>query len=417
MPDNFITLSNRLLSRCPLVGIELSKQLINDSWHIFQSRENWSFRRGAGTFAPPTLYQTGTASTNVATGNPTLITGSGTTWTPQMIGRQIRLGGLLYPYYDIVGYISPTQLLLGQPWAGDDVTAATYQIVQCFYPVPSDFAYFLWVVSVKDAYRLWTNVTQAELAVLDPQRTYTGQTYNTAFRDYTPNFGGVIGPVIPVAATGAAPISTTSYGYNYVANATYIIQVTGTGDSGVATFQWMRSGQTAFVTGIVTSTDAQDLQDGVQVYWPSGTTYNSGDLFVINCTSQMTSGTPRYELWPTPTISNYLYPYQYTKKEYDLTEAQPQLPPFVANRGEVLLEMAMAACARYPGPNLDHPNPYFNLNLAKAHDERAMQMIDDMWRNDKEVAVDDIWYQNMDMAPNVWADGRFRQTHAPFLGG
>lgn len=414
--DNFITLSNRLLSRCPLVGIELAKQLVNDSWHIFQSRENWSFRRGTGTFAPPNLYQTGTASTNLATGNPTLITGVGTTWTPAMIGRQIRLVGLLYPYYTIVGYISATQLLIDQPWVGDEITAAPYQILQIYYPVPTDFAYFLYVISIKDAYRLWTNITEAELAVLDPQRTNQGQTIMTAFRDYTSNYGGTIGPVIPVAATGSSPVSTTSTGYNYVADSTFIIQVTLTGISGVATYKWMRSGQTSFSgVGTVTSTDAQDLQDGVQVYWPSGQSYTSGDLFVINCNSQITSGVPRYELWPGPTYSGYLYPYQYAKKEYDITDEQPTLPPFVANRGEVLLEMAMAACARYPGPDMDHPNPYYNLSLAKTHDERAMQFIDDMWRNDKEVGIDDIWYQEMDMAPSPWQTGQWQQRHSPYM--
>jgi hypothetical protein len=413
--DDFITLSNRLLSRCPAVGIQLAQQLINDSWHVFQSRREWSFRRRSNAFAPPDLYQTGTASTNVSTGSPTLITGIGTTWTPFMVGRQIRLGGLLYPYYDIVGYLSPTQLLIGQPWAGGDVVAQPYQILQCFYPVPSDFNYFYVLTSIKDSYRLWTNVTESELGILDPQRTNQGQTFVAALRDYTPNFGGTIGFVLPVAATGAAPVSTTTFGFSYVSSATYIIQVTSTGISGVATFQWMRSGQSAFVTGVTTADTAQDLQDGVQVYWPDGQTYNNGDLFVINCQSQITAGVPRYELWPAPTYSKYLYPYIYIAKELDLTAQQPQLPPFVANRGEVLLEMAMGACARYPGPDLDHPNPYFNLALAQMHDARAEAWMNDMERNDEEVGLTNMSYESYPMSPSPWQTGSWQQSHAPYM--
>ena len=83
-----------------------------------------------------------------------------------MIGSQIRLGGLLYPYYTIVGFLSATALLIDQPWAGPDVTNFSYQILQVYYPVPSDFVYWYIVTSPKDGYRLWTNITENDLALL-----------------------------------------------------------------------------------------------------------------------------------------------------------------------------------------------------------------------------------------------------------
>src|ERR1700685_1679036 len=104
MADDFNSLSNRLLLRCPAAGINLAQQFINDGWQTLQARREWSFRKKYGTFAPPTQYSNGTASTNVAAGSPTLITGAGTVWTSQMIGTQIRIGGLLYPYYTIIGW-------------------------------------------------------------------------------------------------------------------------------------------------------------------------------------------------------------------------------------------------------------------------------------------------------------------------
>lgn len=415
--DNYVTLSNRLLSRCPAIGPVLAGQFVNDSWRTLQSRNEWSWRRRSGTFAPPNLYQTGQATTNVAAGNPNLITGTGTTWTADMIGSQIRIGGLLYPYYTIVGFLSPTSILIDQPWAGPDVTLQPYQILQIYFPVPDDFGYWLYLISIKDAYRLWTNVTESDLAVMDPQRTNQGQTYACVFRDYNQLFGGSIGPVLPVAAVGAAPISTTSTGFSYVSNATYIIQVVLGGVSGTATFQWMRSGQTAFQPTQTTSDLAQDLMDGVQIYWPDSATYVANDLFVINAQSVVTQSGPRYELWPGPTFSGYLYPYQYLVKEYDLTVDAPSLPPFVANRGEVLIEMALAKCATFPGSDMDHPNPYFNLNLSQLHYGRAMDLIEDMERNDQEVGQSRVDYQQYPMSPSPWLDGSWQQTHAPFLNG
>ena len=104
MADNFNTLWNRLQNRCAL-GPVLAQQLVNDSWHTLQAMEEWSWRRRSFTIAPPDLYATGTVSTNVTAGNPFLLTGVGTVWTSAMIGQQIRIGGLLYPYYTITGWL------------------------------------------------------------------------------------------------------------------------------------------------------------------------------------------------------------------------------------------------------------------------------------------------------------------------
>lgn len=417
MADNFVTLYNRLLNRAPEVGVILSQQLINDSWRTLQARKEWSWRRRSSTFAPPDLYLAGSASTNVAAGNPTLITGSGTAWTPAMVGRQIRLGGLLYPFYTIVGYLSPTALLIDQPWAGNDVASVPYNILQIYYPVPDDFGYFYTVISIKDAYRLWTNVTEADLSVYDPQRTNQGQTYAVVFRDYQSQYGGIVGPVIPVTNPAASlPISTTSYGFSYPANATYIVQVVNGGASGVATFQWLRAGQTAFQPTQTTDVNAQDLSDGVQIYWPTGQNYTANDLYVINCTSLISAGVPRYELWPGPTFSGYLYPYIYIAKEYDLTPEAPNLPPFVANRGEILLEMALEKAAMYPG-TVERPNPYYSLDLAKFHRGRFEDMMVDFERNDEEVGVTRVDYQNYPYAPAPWYTGQWQQTHSPWLQG
>jgi hypothetical protein len=435
--DDFNTLSNRLLDRCPAIGIQLAEQMINDSWHALQARKDWSWRRKSGTFAPPTLYSAGWVSTNVANGNPNLITGTGTEWTPSMIGSQIRAGGLLFPYYTITGWLSANQILIDQPWAGEDVSVVAYQILQVYYPVPADFGYFEVAVSIKDGYRLWTQATEYELAMLDPQRTNQGQTYAIAFYDFTNNLGGIIGPVNSVTSpTDPAPVSVTTLGYTYPDSAVYIIQVVTGGPAGVATFQWMRAGQLVFSLPVVTSTTPQDLADGVQVYWPSGTgptwqelpipweddnntwgsplIYVAGDVFTINAESILTSGVARYELWPAPSFNGYLYPFIYFVKETDLTAQNPILPPPIANRGEIILEMALEKCATYPGADMDHPNPYFSLQLANYHRERYENLIVDLEVNDENIGITRLTYEDWPFA-GPWNDGHWQATHAPFL--
>ena len=416
--DNFNTLSSRLLNRCPNAGISLCQQFVNDAWHSMQARREWSFRRRSGTFAPPTLYNAGAASSNVSSGNPNLITGFNTSWTFSMVGTQIRIGGLLYPFYTIVAVLSPTSLLIDQPWAGPDVSQLSYTIQQVFYPVPADFGYWYTVVSIKDSYRLWTNVTESDLNILDPQRTNFGQTYAVSFKDYTGAYGGTVGQVVPISSlVDPAPISTTTNGYSYPSNATFIIQVVAGGISGTATFQWMVAGQTAWTGPVNTSDQAVDLSNGVQVYWPDGVNYVAGDLFIINCISQITQAVPRYELWPGPTFSGYLYPYIYIAKESDISVQSPNLPPFIANRGEVLLEMALEKCAEFPGQDADHPNIYHDLRQAKYHQAKYLDMLVDLERNDEEVGVTNIDYQMFPMYPAPWFTGAWQQTHSPFLEG
>ncbi len=415
--DNFTTLTNRLLSRAPAIGPVLAGQLVNDSWHTLQARKDWAWRRKSGVFAPPTSYNAGQVSTNVATGNANLITGVNTAWTSDMVGRQIRVAGLNFPYFTILAWLSPTAILIDSPWVGPDVAGQAYQIIKIYYEVPADFGYFEVAYSIKDAYRLWTQGTEAELALLDPQRSTQGQTYATAFYDFSPNFGGTVGPAFGVTSpTDPAPISTTTTGFSYPSNASYIVQVVSGGISGTATWQWMRAGQLAFQGPFTSSDTPQDLSDGVQIYWPDSLNFVTGDLFVINCTALITEGVPRYELWPAPTYDTYLYPFIYFQKEYDLTVAAPTLPPPIANRGEILLELALEKCALFPGSDMDHPNMYYSLQLANYHHTRSETMIEDLLVNDQNIAISNLTYQEMPFA-GPFADAHWMATHAPYLNG
>jgi len=416
--DDYVSLYNRLLNRCPDVGAVLAGQFVNDAWHQLQGhRPEWSFRRRSSVFSPPTLYNQGLASTNSGVGAPTLITGLNTGWTPDMIGRQIRIGGLLYPFYTITGWLSATQLLIDKPWSGADVQAQSYTIQQNYFSVPDDFGFFYALVSIKDGYRLWTNLSQADIDLLDPQRTNFGQTYAAVFHDYAPIYGGTIGPAMAlIPGTAASPVSTTTTGFTYPIDASYLIQISAGGVSGVATFQWLRMGQSTFSFPVVTDQFPIDLSDGVQVYFPDGgTNYQAGWLYIINCRSLVSVGTPRYELWPAPTFQAYLYPYVYIAKISDVTDAAPQLPPFIATRGEVLLEMALEKCSEFPGSDSMHPNIYHDLRQAQYHRGKWLDMLVDIEREDEEVGTSLVDYQKLPMYPGPWWTGQWQQSHAPFL--
>lgn len=142
---------------------------------------------------------------------------------------------------------------------------------------------------------------------------------------------------------------------------------------------------------------------------------NTGTPYVLSTVDYDTTVTPplpRYELWPYR-MSQYVYPFLYESRPPDLNDSGASLPRYI--RGDVLLEMALAQAARWPGPSKDSPNPYFNLQLALQHEARAEKMIMELERQDDEVSEHDVKYSQfmqMPFAPLPWADSRFLQSHS-----
>lgn len=120
---------------------------------------------------------------------------------------------------------------------------------------------------------------------------------------------------------------------------------------------------------------------------------------------------PQYEIWPHQT-AQYVYPFLYVSRPPDLSDPGASLPRLI--RGDVLLELALAQCARWPGPSRDQANPYFNLALATMHDARANNMIIEMARTDDEVVENDVSYLSLSAMPFAsipYGDARFLQSH------
>lgn len=120
---------------------------------------------------------------------------------------------------------------------------------------------------------------------------------------------------------------------------------------------------------------------------------------------------PRFEPWPHQQ-AQYVLNSLYVSRPPDLSDPGATLPRLI--RGDVLLELALADAARWPGPSMDAKNPYFSLQLAMQHETRGMVMLAELARTDDELFENDVTYMSlasMPMASVPWGDARFLQSH------
>ena len=120
----------------------------------------------------------------------------------------------------------------------------------------------------------------------------------------------------------------------------------------------------------------------------------------------------RVEFWPTQT-AEYVYSMLYESRPTDLQDSGATLPRHV--RGDLLLEMALAEAARWPGPSTERKNPYASIQLAAMHDKRAEFMIMEMERQDDQMWEQDVSYQQSTGFPMVpFLDSAWLQSHHVF---
>jgi hypothetical protein len=298
-----------VILRCPSASVFLARSWVDFAFRSLWDRKLWSWQRKRGQFLINQVYNTGTV--DVTRGSFT-ITGTGTTFTSDMVGRQFRTG-VNSPIYTIASFTSATSIDLTEVWGNATALSQTYSIYNAYVTVPSDFQNFISVVDVNYNWQLELNVTQEELNAWDAQRANTGTAYVVSMFDY----------------------------------------------------------------------------DGF---------FSDPPL-------------PRYEIWPHQKAL-YCYPFQYVSRPPDLSDPGATLPRYI--RGDVLLEMALAQCARWPGPSKDAPNPYFNLSLAMQHEARGQEMINEMVRTDDEIDENDVTYMStsaMPFASIPYGDARYLQSH------
>lgn len=122
---------------------------------------------------------------------------------------------------------------------------------------------------------------------------------------------------------------------------------------------------------------------------------------------------PRFEIWPHQT-AQYVIPFLYESVPPDLNDSTGQLPRYI--QGNILLEGALAQCARWPGPSMQERNAYFNLQLANEHEERYRGMVREQEVRDDEIYGRDVSYGpvlNMPFAPLPFpVNAAYMQVHA-----
>lgn len=404
--DTYEKIWRRVLLQCPSAGPRLAQSWVNHAFRRLHEARRWSWSIKAGQFIMPAVYDTGTVAVTLSDAT---VTGTGTSWTADMAGRQFRAGANS-PIYTILRVDSATSLELDAVWGKATATGQTYEIYQAFVTPPADFQSFQAVWDPANNWRLHLHHTQDELNLWDAERSNNGDSYVVAARDYSRSYAGTIEDVLQVRGTGPDPVvSPTNYtGTN---NAIFTVEVTTGGATATAVFQWKKDSG-SYTTAVTTSATAQALSDGVSIYWPTGETYVLGDTFVIRTEAQDQVGTPRFELYPHKK-AQYVYPYLYEAELDDLEDDNAVLPGPI--RGDVLLEDALSRAAMWPGTD-DKPNVYYDLALAGRHERRAREMTQELEVSDDDIYLSDLSYvQAMDAAPVPWGDSAWLQKHETFL--
>lgn len=170
MDQTFQQLWRKLLVYCPSLPIPLAQEFVNTAYSRVIAGNRWSRLRGTSGFLIPDEYSTGTIT---LTNGSTTVTGSGTTFTSAMVGRQL-MPSQKAPYLDIAAYVGPTELTLATAWGGPTTSDVAYSIVGAYHAVPTDFLMFLSIVDVENNWKLHTNFLPEQIDLWDAQRTSTG---------------------------------------------------------------------------------------------------------------------------------------------------------------------------------------------------------------------------------------------------
>lgn len=401
-----------MLLRCPALSPKLAQDFTINAFRRLAEIRRWSWLVKYNQFIAPNVYNTGTVS---VTNGLTTVTGSGTTWTAAMVGRQFRVG-LSAPIYTIAQFNNSTSLQLDLPFGGPTSAGTGYSIYQCYFTPPADFHQFITLWDPAFNWSLWLDTQQTELNIWDAQRSNTGNAYSVSFRGYTTAQVGAVAQPLQVSGTGNVPLSGGIF--LGPVDSIFTVQITTAGTPGTAVFKWKKDSGT-YTTSVITDAAGlpQGLMDGVVVAFPTGVSYTLNDVFIIQCAAIPASGLPFYELWPHQQAS-HVYPFLYEARAQDLNDFNAVLPRYI--RGDVIMEMALEDVCMWPGPSPDKPNVYYSITSAKYHADRLQNSDGSGMIDVLEIQDDNVWEQNLSYAYPAMAwnmatplgDASWLQSHA-----
>lgn len=153
----------------------IATQWINDAVRTIYDRRNWFGLMINGQVSSPKVVTGGLAT--VTTGSIS-VTGSGTNWTSDLIGRQFRVG-YNTPIYTVTAVASTTALTINLPWGWNSGTYG-YFVAQYYYPLGGNIKYVYEMKNLLLGYRMWTNLNQRTLDSTDPWRSQQFSPYGIA---------------------------------------------------------------------------------------------------------------------------------------------------------------------------------------------------------------------------------------------
>lgn len=392
MRETFEDIVGDVMTMVPAASSDLARIWVNNSFRRIAERRQWSWLYGYTQIYIPAAYTTGTIEVTQFSDE---VVGTGTTFLPSHVGRQLKIGGQ-YTIHTIREYVSADTVRIDPPYMDASASGLSFKIMQVYVTPPDDFHTWDSVISIDPArHRIHLDIDRAELDIRDPRRDRYGSNASIlAFSDYSTSVSGEVDDVVHVSGTAAVE-PTSSGSYTGVQRAVFTVEITSTGASGTAQFQWKKDGG-AYTTGATTSTVATELQEGVYVAFPTGT-YTDGAVFIIPVDADTSPGLPRYELYPHQTTEQVL-PARYIRRYDDLEDSGIVIPRYI--RGDVILEGALCEAATWPGP-ADNPNPYAQISRRNYHGDRFKEMLERLVVQDNEVHQQNI-FDHETYAPLPW---------------
>lgn len=154
--------------------VPLAQRFVNIAYTRAIRANEWSQLKGNGEWYIPAPYSTGTVT--IADGD-TVVVGSGTTFTSDMVGRQIMLANQGVPWYDIIGFTDTTHITLDRAYSGLDLSGDEFEINQIYVEAPSDFDFFISVLDPEREWKLHFNIEQVVIDAWDPKRQKVGDVW------------------------------------------------------------------------------------------------------------------------------------------------------------------------------------------------------------------------------------------------
>lgn len=168
----------RLLVYSPNCPLPLAQEFVNTAYSRAIASHRWSNVRGYANFYVDAKYDTGTVS---LVQDDATVTGAGTAWTSDIVGKQLIVGGIA-PFYDIASVDTGAQTLeLSAAYTGADASTQSYAIQQVYIPMPSDFLMFDVVKDIERNWRLRTDLLQKQIDMWDAKRTVTGTSWTMVY--------------------------------------------------------------------------------------------------------------------------------------------------------------------------------------------------------------------------------------------